>query len=182
MAAALLLSFNTQPRRGGCKAGSPNHLAHRGFNTQPRGGGCPNVAKGWLPPNRFQHTAARRRLPTFTALDNAGKNVSTHSHPKVAALDYFSHNHKILTFNTQPPEGGCTNSRENGSCRYLSTHSHPKVAAMGGLTRIGERSLLSTHSHPKVAAQALDEEFGEGKAFNTQPPEGGCATMGHCGI
>ena len=55
--------------------------------------------------------------------------VSTHSHPKVAA---------IL---------GCRVITRH----IVSTHSHPKVAAKKAIsakTKIG----VSTHSHPKVAA------------------------------
>ena len=56
-------------------------------------------------------------------------DVSTHSHPKVAAKSY---------------------------CRILdgdkvSTHSHPKVAAIEKNNLHGHY-IVSTHSHPKVAA------------------------------
>ena len=100
--------------------------------------------------------------------------VSTHSHPKVAAQRDQRDRDKIISFNTQPPEGGC----ELMEIDYLnnalvSTHSHPKVAALlhlpshqilicfntqppeGGckfLLKITLSSYVSTHSHPKVAA------------------------------
>ena len=41
------------------------------------------------------------------ALADFGKPVSTHSHPKVAALNNFSVSFSKIRFNTQPPEGGC---------------------------------------------------------------------------
>ena len=56
-----------------------------GFNTQPPEGGC-DVA------NRF---------------DDICKNVSTHSHPKVAASLSSLLTASYASFNTQPPEGGC---------------------------------------------------------------------------
>ena len=36
--------------------------------------------------------------------------------------------------------------------------------------------VVSTHSHPKVAAEIHDQITGKNLCFNTQPPEGGCAT------
>ena len=55
------------------------------FNTQPPEGGCGQKAATALRTNKFQHTAARRRLPFFNfASFTIGKS-----------------------FNTQPPEGGC---------------------------------------------------------------------------
>ena len=55
--------------------------------------------------------------------------VSTHSHPKVAALVF----HAVSLL------------------QAVSTHSHPKVAAFKryALEAFGD---VSTHSHPKVAA------------------------------
>ena len=99
--------FNTQPPEGGCWFWFLAVSALRGFNTQPPEGGCkPNIQRFYLKP-WFQHTAARRRLPTIiqheyfvvvfqhTAArrrllsDNdiwgISDLVSTHSRPKAAA-------------------------------------------------------------------------------------------------
>ena len=79
-----VISFNTQPRGGGCNPSKRTESARQGFNTQPRGGGCINPISS-MPRGRsfntqprgggckycrailmmyvlFQHTAARRRL------------------------------------------------------------------------------------------------------------------------
>ena len=56
-------------------------------------------------------------------------NVSTHSHPKVAAKAML----------------------DLGVLSQVSTHSHPKVAAELAYQR-RETAIVSTHSHPKVAA------------------------------
>ena len=61
-------------------------------------------------------------------------DVSTHSHPKVAA--FFA--------------------SDFSSSGIVSTHSHPKVAAKI-MKNIIEQRLVSTHSHPKVAAQQLGD-------------------------
>ena len=78
----------------------------------------------------FQHTAARRRLPSIVKGQKNQELVSTHSRPKAAAwlcgiwsyfATLFQHTaarRRLLgfvefgrisqpCFNTQPPEGGC---------------------------------------------------------------------------
>ena len=58
-----------------------------------------------------------------------------------------------LSFNTQPPEGGCeyTTGAINGIARPVSTHSRPKAAAINDFIANG-KTLVSTHSRPKAAA------------------------------
>ena len=60
--------FNTQPPEGGCKHALRGPSATCGFNTQPPEGGC--VIPGCpVPVSRpFQHTAARRRLPSLATV------------------------------------------------------------------------------------------------------------------
>ena len=56
-------SFNTQPPEGGCFTYIINQPIIHSFNTQPPEGGCPQELQlAWLHA-KFQHTAARRRLP-----------------------------------------------------------------------------------------------------------------------
>ena len=100
----------------------------------------------------FQHTATRRWLPQQGDAIRNITGVSTHSHPKVAAISpsqysgllRFQHTatrrwlHGVLglminmnSFNTQPPEGGCGgNVIFLNGFQVVSTHSHPKVAAI----------------------------------------------------
>ena len=59
----------------------------RGFNTQPREGGCFTLTAPIMPPARFQHTAARRRLHAGFILPTVLPTVSTHSRAKAAAGD-----------------------------------------------------------------------------------------------
>ena len=55
---------------------------------------------------RFQHTAARRRLGGFFVNWYYKIKVSTHSRPKAAGKAQIEDKENIISFNTQPPEGG----------------------------------------------------------------------------
>ena len=84
-----------------------------------------------------------------------------------------------LSFNTQPPEGGCKPFWRVRHCLYVSTHSRPKAAALkAGAT--DKQIVVSTHSRPKAAAGSLLVGNSHYVSFNTQPPEGGCLTT-RCG-
>ena len=107
----------------------------------------------------FQHTATRRWLLYCDVVKEMPNN----------------------SFNTQPPEGGCSAKggivsmtvrfQHTATRRWLrrqpkcfktsttvSTHSHPKVAAYGN-TDLEYYAVVSTHSHPKVAASAIIENL-----------------------
>ena len=77
-----LWGFNTQPPEGGWPSSPPTARHALSFNTQPPEGGCHAPVLVHIP-DRFQHTAARRRLslPATTTTQQE-------------------------RFNTQPPEGG----------------------------------------------------------------------------
>ena len=77
------------------------------FNTQPPEGGCCSSIFKHSSSVKFQHTAARRRLLRLNRGTCLGISVSTHSRPKAAAFFITSFACTILSFNTQPPEGGC---------------------------------------------------------------------------
>ena len=128
----------------------------------------------------FQHTATRRwlqsylwRMPTICRVSTHShpkvaaqaqaqtikqQKVSTHSHPKVAAIRFTQTINHTLSFNTQPPEGGCLGLFLFQLSVQVSTHSHPKVAALIGICQKPPQS-VSTHSHPKVAADSPEISF-----------------------
>ena len=99
----------------------------------------------------FQHTATRRWLRQGTGRADAVFEVSTHSHPKVAA----------------PPKFRADRLAE------VSTHSHPKVAAVP----VPEFALKTMFQHTATRRWLPDRsQIHAGyNGFNTQPPEGGCA-------
>ena len=108
------------------------------------------ILRNGAPIPKFQHTAARRRL-AFTKSGNK-------------AL--------IVSFNTQPPEGGWPFCLLPFMAWLVSTHSRPKAA--GVLLAAGIAALsVSTHSRPKAAGTHYGRSRKKRNGFNTQPPEGG---------
>ena len=101
---------------------------------------------------RFQHTATRRWLLVNAVFLRILGNVSTHSHPKVAANWQSYQALEQFSFNTQPPEGGCQNDRT------FAAHT------------IG----FNTQPPEGGCKQNLKNE-NTFRCFNTQPPEGGCS-------
>ena len=121
------------------------------FNSQPPEGGCiranaPAICAPW-----FQFTAARRRLQSAAQPHHRASHVSIHSRPKAAARRVATCTPWIRRFNSQPPEGGCS-QRCRLAAHQQSFNSQPPE---GGCP--SKRATLS----PFVG-------------FNSQPPEGGC--------
>ena len=77
--------------------------------------------------------------------------VSTHSRPKAAASIACKASPPQLSFNTQPPEGGCRNPFADSACASGFNTQPPE----GGC------------AHRLLVQLRLC-------CFNTQPPEGGC--------
>ena len=101
---------------------------------------------------KFQHTAARRRLPYLLFCAIIAPVVSTHSRPKAAAgIAGFVYWAKFI----------------------VSTHSRPKAAASSTQSMFN-KNIVSTHSRPKAAAKFCTYIGEDLWSFNTQPPEGGC--------
>ena len=142
----------------------------------------------------FQHTAARRRLP-FTATTKIGSVLFQHTAARRRLPPTSARWRIIVSFNTQPPEGGCAFYQLLRSSHHVSTHSRPKAAATMQHSvyccfRVSTHSrpkaaanrhaspflhtTVSTHSRPKAAAAAQPRYALRIPCFNTQPPEGGC--------
>ena len=101
-------------------------------------------------PIKFQHTAARRRLP-FTNLLDTRKFAFQHTAARRRLLILPSYLTPRRRFNTQPPEGGCVVPGVAIAYALVSTHSRPKAAATD-LAERAETKAVSTHSRPKAAA------------------------------
>ena len=79
----------------------------------------------------------------------------------------------IAGFNTQPPEGGCSQAghMDYGIGRF---NTQPPEGGCPSERRKPRSPCVSTHSRPKAAACVLLSRLPTTKGFNTQPPEGGC--------
>ena len=100
-------SFNTQPPEGGC-CRQILRLSILWVSTHSRPKAAAKIpGQEWKKLEKFQHTAARRRLPFFLANSSHRFCVSTHSRPKAAA--------NLIVFSV--------------IIIRVSTHSRPKAAA-----------------------------------------------------
>ena len=130
--------FNTQPPEGGCQSRCRNGANALRFNTQPPEGGCSKPASGPGAGEKFQHTAARRRLPA--GLPSAGmepRSFNTQP-PEGGCARRRNRVHTSHRFNTQPPEGGCEARVWAWGRGEVSTHSRPKAAAREQLRAYAE--------------------------------------------
>ena len=146
----------------------------KSFNTQPPEGGCTLIEWDPISGEQFQHTATRRWLQTQSYHPYYCSSVSTHSHPKVAAIWISKLQRKRSSFNTQPPEGGCYCKRSI-LWQHWRFNTQPPEGGCDILYFLANLAIeVSTHSHPKVAATGRRDRKCGRNCFNTQPPEGGC--------
>ena len=82
--------FNTQPPEGGWTEQESKKNEHQRFNTQPPEGGWILIYDNKLCIDKFQHTAARRRLASCSSIPIRYRWVSTHSRPKAAGASLKS--------------------------------------------------------------------------------------------
>ena len=99
----------------------------------------------------FQHTAARRRLPSFIK-DRLKPICFNTQPPEGGCRNPREHLEELRGFNTQPPEGGCTKTSVDFNITLEFQHTAARRRLRG--------FILLTHLC----------KF----SFNTQPPEGGC--------
>ena len=144
-----LSRFNTQPPEGGCANGGGARPGD-GVSTHSRPKAAARRSLTLPRAGRFQHTAARRRLPAGRAVPGAAVGFQ-HTAARRRLRPTNTTPKPTPGFNTQPPEGGC--ARRPGQRR-------PRA---GFNTQPPEGGCLR---------ERLDTAWGW--SFNTQPPEGGC--------
>ena len=129
----------------------------------------PKVAAPWFDPTKeaqtwFQHTLRRTLVNLW---------VSTHSRPKAAASStsisrrycWFQHTAArrrlpdvflfvgiYRSFNTQPPEGGCSGKSKSDEKTSLFQHTAARRRLPARCYIMSHHSQVSTHSRPKAAA------------------------------
>ena len=82
---------------------------------------------------------------------------------------------QILSFNTQPREGGCAcYDMDLAFINLVSTHSRAKAAALS--TTLGSKKMYSFNTQPRESGcRPPTAHLPPNKRFNTQPREGGCS-------
>ena len=154
----------------------PGLCACMSFNSQPPEGGWERAVLIGRKMRKFQLTAARRRLGDNTHKSGEAGDVSTHSRPKAAGRCVLQRRRLAAV---------STHSRPKAAGRFLldaynksgvSTHSRPKAAG-GMYSGIGFVLTVSTHSRPKAAGRCASSDAGFKFCFNSQPPEGGWASL-----
>ena len=142
--------FNTQPPEGGWQDRRVFSCVLGSFNTQPPEGGwldCSDVA---ALKNRFQHTAARRRLDSG-AMDSP-------------ILARFQHTAARRRLGAGLPIDGTEQWFQHTAARRRL------VQVVSPHDDVGS---VSTHSRPKAAGFGVESTQPPTISFNTQPPEGG---------
>ena len=141
------------------------------FNTQPPEGGCKIFLSEIIAD--FVSTHSHPKVAAVLALYGlVSTSVSTHSHPKVAARPNCSGSTPVWFQHTAtrrwlpPPMPALL------SLNLVSTHSHPKVAAQRAIASI--ENLEFQHTATRRWLPVIPTMFQYFCGFNTQPPEGGC--------
>jgi len=99
--------------------------------------------------------------------------VSTHSHPKVAALLSVRRLPETVCFNTQPPEGGCISCQLTFKFQTCFNTQPPEGGCGGAVSTQPAGSSFNTQP-PEGGCKAVFRFRYGIDCFNTQPPEGGC--------
>ena len=114
-----VVSTHSHPKVA-ARRGVPNSYTIRCFNTQPPEGGCIKS-----PLRAFFINVSTHSHPKVAAsvcrYRKRWHKVSTHSHPKVAAGDATCVHWAGSSFNTQPPEGGCSLHKKARQISKLNT-------------------------------------------------------------
>ena len=126
---------------------------------------------------RFQHTAARRRLDVAYFVRLLGLVRFQHTAARRRLLCRDVRQSIDRSFNTQPPEGGWV-SRSSLSTRRLEfQHTAARRRLVAHRVPAARNGQVSTHSRPKAAGACQTRPCPHISGFNTQPPEGGWSTL-----
>ena len=101
------------------------------------------------------------------------KKVSTHSRPKAAGSPSQGASFTLLSFNTQPPEGGWPCPRGTRARRKSFQHTAARRRLECNVPRLHGRTRFNTQP-PEGGCALLSHVIASLTGFNTQPPEGGC--------
>ena len=114
--------FNTQPPEGGWIAKIKIAQKELGFNTQPPEGGWLSARKDDYVSEVSTHSrpkAAGLQIPH----EQIPEGVSTHSRPKAAGAYRMGAFPQLVSFNTQPPEGGWSPKSQHAYMQLKFQHT-----------------------------------------------------------
>ena len=100
----------------------------------------------------FQHTAARRRLPSSSASVNSNHISFNTQPPEGGCVITCSNIGGIRSFNTQPPEGGCLPRAHPFNKLLWFQHTAARRRLLARTLIFIDGDDVSTHSRPKAAA------------------------------
>ena len=100
---------------------------------------------------RFQHTATRRWLPKVPPVDLPKRDVSTHSHPKVAAILITASGSRLTFQHTATRRWLLFHIQFSPYCQEFQ-HTATRRWLLLEIQNHYDYKIVSTHSHPKVAA------------------------------
>ena len=146
--ASPFVSTHSRPKAAGCMKLSVMARRCRFQHTAARRR-LGTYSHGTHPHQEFQHTAARRRLAEKQeAYWRAFEFQHTAARRRLGSK--FWCRNCPLCFNTQPPEGGWKGDFHSSQPSKVSTHSRPKAAGYQH-KYIASPEAVSTHSRPKAA-------------------------------
>ena len=99
----------------------------------------------------FQHTAARRRLGIFPPSSVSGCPLFQHTAARRRLGQTADDGGARRGFNTQPPEGGWRQSRQQACADYRFNTQPPEGGWVSSLNAFAISVIVSTHSRPKAA-------------------------------
>ena len=134
----------------------------------------PLLIQALILPRLFQHTAARRRLP---AIHSSGCFLRKFQHTAARRRlpTGVEHAHHIAGFNTQPRGGGCCPLLLLYRADILFQHTAARRRLLASLSSPNlSPQIVSTHSRAEAAAHSIKTNNHITHCFNTQPRGGGC--------
>ena len=145
-----LVSTHSRPKAAAAMWRGGRFARYVSTHSRPKAAAIATPAFCWQ--IKFQHTAARRRLPNRRA--------------RTATCDE--------SFNTQPPEGGCrinqATLRANLTFQHTAARRRLQVLDMMRIIR-----RVFQHTAARRRLRGGKRGFRRFYGFNTQPPEGGCS-------
>ena len=121
---------------------------------------------------RFQHTAARRRLPGLgAALVQLVAFQHTAARRRLLCGQWWDRT--AQGFNTQPPEGGCGQRQQHPSHHQSFNTQPPEGGCFLFELFILRQGSFNTQP-PEGGCIRSSRITAAASCFNTQPPEGGC--------